>query len=164
MSGRDEFPSVDGESRWRRSTPVRLLGFAVAVALAVGYLAWGTVEGPDYRVPTTGTIVREDPAPPGLYAMLVVDYEVDGKRYTTRLPGSRNTGADVEHFRPGDQVALLASKDDPTLVYRPGGPSIGGHNQIPAPVVAIGIVIMGLAFLAPKRVDLSHWGRWIRME
>src|SRR5687768_3780969 len=112
---------------WR----IRLLGLVAAGALAVGYLAWGTVEGPRYRIPVTGTVVREDAAPPGLYAMIEVDYELDGKRYTTRLPGSRNTGSDVESFQPGDQVALLASEDDPTLVYRPGGPSIGGHNQIP---------------------------------
>ena len=164
MPRRDEFPSAGGEPRSRRFTPVRLLGLVAAVALAAGYLAWGTVEGPDYRLRATGTIVREDPAPPGLYAMIVVDYEVDGKRYTTRLPGSRNTGSDVEHFRPGDQVALLVAEDDPALAYRPGGPSIGGDNQIPAPVLAIGVLILGLAFVAPKRVDLSDWGRRLRMD
>lgn len=56
------------------------------------------------------------------------------------------------------------SEGDPTLVYRPGGPSIGGDNRIPAPVLALGVLVLGAAFFAPKRVDLSNWGRWIHMK
>jgi hypothetical protein len=98
--------------------------------------------------------------------MIYVEYEVDGKRYTTRLPGARNTGSDVESFRPGDQVALLRSEEDPARVHRVGGPSIGGNNNpLPAPVLAVGVLILvGVAVLAPKRVDLSGWNRWLRMD
>ncbi len=164
MAGRDGSPPAGRLPDWRRRRLVRFGGLVLAGALALGYFIGGSFEGPRYRVPVTGTVVREDPAPPGLYAMIVVAYELGGKRYTTRLPGARNTGSDVESFRPGDQVPLLASEDDPTLVYRPGGPSIGNDNRAPAAVVAIGVVILGLAFLAPKRVAPSSWGRWLRMD
>lgn len=164
MSSHDESPPLDGPPRARRRLAVRLLGLAAAAGLALAYFAWGTVEVPDHRVPVTGTVIREDAAPPGLYHMIEVQYEVDGKRYTTRLPGSRNTGPDVESFRPGDEVALLRSEEDPARVHRPGGPSIGGKNQLPAPVLALGVLVLGLAIFAPKHVDLKNWGRWVRME
>lgn len=143
---------------------VRLIGLGIAGVLVVGYFVGGTFEGPRYRIPVTGTVVREEPAPPGLYAMLVVDYTLDGKRYSTRLPGARNTGSDAESFRPGDRVELLVSEDDPTLAYRPGGPSIRSDNRIPAAVLAVGVVVLALAFVLPKRVDPDSWGHWLRMK
>ncbi|MGH8990067.1 MAG: hypothetical protein ACRDZ7_00885 [Acidimicrobiia bacterium] len=143
---------------------LRLLGLAVAGALAIGYFVGGSFEGPRFRIPVTGTVVREERAPPGLYAMLVIDYEVGGKRYTTRLPGSRNTGGDVESFRPGDDVDLLVAEGDPTLAYRPGGPATRADNRIPAAVVAAGVVVLGLAFLLPRRVDVGKWGDWLHMK
>jgi hypothetical protein len=163
MSSHDGSPPPEGPAP-RRRLAGRLLGLAAAGGLALAYLAWGTDEVPDQRVPVTGTVIREDAAPPGLYHMIDVEYEVDGKRYTTRLPGSRNTGVDVEVFRPGDQVALLRSEEDPARVHRPGGPSIGGENRIPAPVLALGVLVLGLAVFAPKHADLKNWGRWIRMD
>jgi hypothetical protein len=93
-----------------------------------------------------------------------VDYELEGKRYTTRLPGARNTGNDRESFDPGDQVPLLVSEDDPTLAYRPGGPSIRSDNRIPTAAVAVGVVILALALLIPRRVDISDWSGWLRMK
>jgi hypothetical protein len=165
MSWHDEPPPADGPPRARRRLAARLLGLAAAGALALAYFAWGTVEVPDHRVPVTGTVIREDAAPPGLYNMIDVEYEVNGKRYTTRLPASRNTGPDVESFEPGDQVALLRSVEDPARVHRPGGPAIGGDNRLPAPVLALGVLILGVAIFAPKkRVDLSHWSRLFRMD
>lgn len=150
---------------WDRRLTARLFGFAVIGALALAYYAWGTDEVPDQRVPVTGTVIREDPAPPGLYNMIDVEYEVDGKRYMTRLPAARNTGPDVESFQPGDQVALLRSEEDPARVHRPGGPSIGGGNRLPAPAIAIGVLILGVVIFAPKkRVDLSQWSRLFRMD
>ncbi|MGH9043204.1 MAG: hypothetical protein ACRDZ3_23595 [Acidimicrobiia bacterium] len=141
----------------------RLLGLVAAVAVAAAYLAWGNVEVPDHRVPVTGTVLRQEAAPPGMYHTIVVEYEVDGKQYTTRLPGARNTGPDVESFRPGEEVALLRSEEDPTRVHRPGGPSFGGSNPLPAPLLAVGVLILALALFAPKKMDLSK-PRWLRME
>jgi hypothetical protein len=150
---------------WDRRLTGRLLGFAVIGALALAYYAWGTDEVPDQRVPVTGTVIREDPAPPGLYNMIDVEYKVGGKRYTTRLPAARNTGPDVESFQPGDEVALLRSEEDPARVHRPGGPSTGGGNRLPAPAIAIGVLILGVVIFAPKkRVDLSQWSRLFRMD
>ena len=150
---------------WDRRVTARLLGFAVIGALAFAYSAWGTDEVPEQRVPVTGTVIREDSAPPGLYHMIDVEYEVEGKRYTTRLPAARNTGSDVESFQPGDQVALLRSEEDPARVHRPGGPTIGGDKRLPAPLLALGVLVLGVVMFAPKkRVDLSRWSRLFRMD
>ncbi|MGH8973736.1 MAG: hypothetical protein ACRD0C_11100 [Acidimicrobiia bacterium] len=149
----------------RRLTRPRVLAVVGVAALGVAYLAWGRSAVPDHRVPVTGTVIREEPGPPGLYNMIDVEYEVDGKRYTARLPAARNSGADVESFRPGDEVALMRSLEDPARVHRPGGPSIGGGDQLPAPVVIAGVLIIGVAILVPKKhKDRSHLARLFRMD
>jgi hypothetical protein len=148
----------------RRLTRLRVLAVVGLAALGLAYLAWGRAAVPDHRVPVTGTVIREEPGPPGLYNMIDVEYEVDGKRYTARLPAARNSRSDVESFHPGDQVALMRWVEDPGRVHRPGGPSIGGGKRLPAPAVAIGVVILAMAVFAPKHKDLSYWTRLFRMD
>src|SRR5437870_9139883 len=107
---------------------LRILYAVVVVAVAAGGLLtivdWARRgdELPGGAVPVTGRVVEERPGFTGALAIVEVAYDAGGKERRARLPvpGS-DENPQLKTFEPGDPIALLVSRTNPTGSSRSAG-------------------------------------------
>ena len=106
---------------------------------------------PGGGVPVMGTVVVEHPGLSGTLDMIEVTYEAGGRLRHARLPveGTAERRPAEPVFEPGDNVALLVSRDDPERVVRPGGPQTGASPSVPGGFLAAGGVVLLAVLLSP---------------
>ena len=131
----------------------------VALGGLVTIVEWSQRGGelPGGGMPVTGRVIQEEPGFSGSVPIVEVAYDAGGKARRARLPVAGSDEQPGEPFyRPGDNVALLVSREDPGRVQHANWNSDTPNAPIPGWVLALGA---GGLMAAMVTRTLKNWRR-----